>query len=128
MIETTGTRVRAVFIAHTWMCAQLYNTFKNIKCTSIVESKPKILLKPRAKHSAVIMDFGLCTRLSEGCASFSTSEFKVWLLASERITETLVRKQVDNLMRSLEDGMRTKPTLCAGRGFSPFFRADAMAQ
>lgn len=45
------------------------------------------------------------------------------LLSSERITKTL-KKQIDNLMKNLEDLMKSKPKLCAARGFSKFFRAD----
>lgn len=32
MTGMTETKVKAVFLAHTWMCAKLYTTFKNIEC------------------------------------------------------------------------------------------------
>ena len=49
------------------------------------------------------------------------SDFR--LLSSKCITKALEKKQIDNLMRNLEDPMKAKHKLCAARGFPKFFRA-----
>lgn len=91
--------------------------------TNIVESRSKIVLKNKLSiWPQLWTSLCVCVFVGELCASFNKSEFKVWLLSSECITKTLVKKEVDNLMKNLEDLIKTKPELCVG-SFSKSFRA-----
>lgn len=66
----------------------------------------------------------VCVYLLESCVQASLNlNLRFKLLSSDCIIKTVLQKQVDNLMKNLEDSMKTKPKLCAARGFSKFFRA-----
>lgn len=64
----------------------------------------------------------VCIFVRDLCTSFNLN-LRFRLLSRKCITKTLEKKQVDHLMKNLEDSMKTKPKLCAARGFPKFFRA-----
>lgn len=77
--------------------------------TNTVESRPKNVLKTRAKHLTTIMDFSLCLCICwKSCVQASINL---------NLRFGFYPVNVDNLMKNLEDLIKTMAKLCVGRVF-----------